>query len=156
MRYHIVTLLFLIFSSSSFAQLGFGDEEQEDPVNVRITQERIGDTVWVKVCFDIQKDWMLYDSVIGGSGPIPLELEVTPFGNLKALTIQKPKLKKKYDEVFGVDILYIEDTGCYKFPYLVTGSGKISFEVAYTFMSCNMVTGVCLPPTSDVVRLNSN
>jgi hypothetical protein len=156
MKSSIFSLFLLLFVHISFAQLGFGDEDQNDPVTVRVTEETKGDTVWIKVCFDIQKDWIIYDSVIGGSGPIPLELEVTANGNLTAASRVKPKLKKKHDEVFGVDILYLEKEGCYLFPYIVKGSGKKSVQVSYTFMSCNMTTGVCLPPISDMVRLNLN
>lgn len=153
------TKIFLLSVLISFSSLvskaqSFLDEEKT-PVKTKVSQlDNTDGSKTIKICFEVEEGWMVYDSLIGGEGPIPLTIEIEEKTNLKELKKIKPKLKKKHDEVFEIDIMYFNSDVCYQIIANPIAEGKpIKITISYQYMCCNLITGVCLPPVYKTTAL---
>jgi hypothetical protein len=104
--------------------------------------------VEMTITLDIDSNWIVYDSIAGEDGPIPFSITVDEPAIVAVQGVIKPiGLHKKHDELFEMDIYYIKGVATYVVKFLETtldASGNVSGS--YEFMSCNLVSGVCLPP----------
>lgn len=121
--------------------------QKADPVKVESSTSVSGDTLTIKVEFSIEKDWMVYDSLGGKVGPIPISFNHDAIQNLSLIEVVKPETKHKYDDIFEVDLWYFSKKSTYELSYKIADMnmpylGTISLE----YMSCNLTNGVCLPP----------
>ena len=104
--------------------------------------------------FTVDSNWIVYDSIAGDNGPIPLSFQML---NAKGVPvnfeIKKPKIKKKFDDLFMMDIYYFEDHASYQFivPSAIKTGSILTMEVEY--MCCNLSTGVCMPPTNQLLKI---
>lgn len=111
----------------------------------------------IKICFKVDENWMVYDAVDGEDGPIPLQIEFSNKINLETPTVQKPKLKSKFDDVFEVNIQYFDTDVCYQLQtQKINPQQEASITIDYQYMMCNLKTGICLPPTSfkEIIIIN--
>ena len=140
----ILSLLFvsIISITSSYAV------EEMLPVEVKQTITEKGDSVILKISFAVSDNWMVYDSIIGEGGPIPLTFDLNTLTNLSLAKILKPKhLHKKHDDIFEVDMLYFKEDVAYEFVFLKEKKGEVySILGSFEFMCCNLTSGVCLAP----------
>ena len=147
----ILSLLFvsIISITSSFAT------EEVLPVEVKQTLIEKGDSVILKISFAVSDNWMVYDSIIGEGGPIPLTFDLNILSNVSLLKISKPAhLHKKHDDIFEVDMLYFKEDVTYEFIFLKEKKSEpYSFLGSFEFMCCNLTSGVCLAPR--VIDINS-
>lgn len=139
----IVFSFFLILASIDL------QAQNLDPVKIESSTSVSGDTLTIMVEFSIEENWMVYDSLGGEVGPIPISFDHNAILNLEFISIKKPKTKHKYDDIFEVDLWYFTNKASYELSYIITDSnlpylGVVSLE----FMSCNLTNGVCLPPKS--------
>ena len=136
-------LLFICFSLVS----ALLQAQVESPVTVTQSKAIKGDTVQLTIDFIVDNDWMVYDSVSSDLGPIPLTFSFDGIQNLTYLNVEKPHLKTKYDDVFEVDLWYFKDTVSYVF-YFKKSDALLESKIlgSFEFMSCNLISGVCLPP----------
>ena len=146
--------LFLLVISILSVNFSFAEEEFL-PVSVEQAIAEKGDTVILSVTFNVSDNWMVYDSIIGDGGPIPLTFNLRTLSNLSLIKIIKPAhLYKKYDDIFEVDMLYFKENVTYQFIFIKTNSAEAySFLGSFEYMCCNLTSGVCLAPK--VVDINS-
>ena len=146
--------LFLLVISILSVNFSFAEEEFL-PVSVEQAIAEKGDTVILSVTFNVSDNWMVYDSIIGVGGPIPLTFNLRTLSNLSLIKKIKPAhLYKKYDDIFEVDMLYFKENVTYQFIFIKTNSAEAySFLGSFEYMCCNLTSGVCLAPK--VVDINS-
>jgi hypothetical protein len=138
-------ILFLLFLT------GFA-KAQDLPVTSDVIQDQ---STNFKICFKVDKNWMVYDKVDGEDGPIPLQIEFNNLQNIKVSNTEKPKLKSKFDDVFEVNIDYFDTNVCYNInTQKINPTQTAQITLDYTYMMCNLKTGICLPPTSVTEVLN--
>lgn len=148
MKIKIFFLSILIsFTSIAVKAQSFLDDEKT-PVKTKVSnQENADGSITINICFDVEEGWMVYDSLIGGDGPIPLTIDIEEKTNIKGIKIIKPKLKKKLDDVFEIEIMYFNSDVCYQIKANPINEDKpIKISISYQYMCCNLISGVCLPP----------
>lgn len=136
-------LLFICFGLTS----GLLQAQAESPVTVAQSKMIKGDTLQLTIDFIVDNDWMVYDSVSSDLGPIPLTFSFVGIQNLTYLNVEKPYLKTKYDDIFEVDLWYFKDTVSYVFNFKkIDALLESKIDGSFEFMSCNLISGICLPP----------
>lgn len=122
-------------------------QNQKEPVEIVSLTSISGDTLQLEINFILQEDWMVYDSLGGDQGPIPLSFNSGEVLNLELIEVVKPKTKHKYDDLFEIDLWYFTDKVSYQLRYKILDLNiPISGTVLLEYMSCNLTSGVCLPP----------
>ena len=146
-------LLLLIISFFSFG-ITFGKNEVF-PIKIEQKIEEKGDSIVLKIKFVVSENWMVYDSIIGEGGPIPLTFDISTSTNVTLLKVNKPpQLHKKHDDIFEVDMLYFQEDVTYKFLFLKFNKTKpYSVSGFFEYMCCNLNSGLCLPPRT--ITINS-
>ncbi|MFL2582486.1 MAG: protein-disulfide reductase DsbD domain-containing protein [Flavobacteriales bacterium] len=143
MKSIITTLLLLVFISAN-AQ---NQNQKQEPVKIESKTLISGDTLTLKIDFNVQEDWMVYDSLADERGPIPLSFNNDAILNLELIKINKPKTKHKYDDIFEVDLWYFTNSVSYELCFKILNSDiPVSGTILLEYMSCNLTSGVCLPP----------
>jgi len=141
MKSIIIALLLLVFVSIN------AQNQKQDPVKIESKTIIYGDTLTFKIDFSVQEDWMVYDSIGANRGPIPLSFNNDAILNLELIKIHKPKTKHKYDDIFDVDLWYFTNRVTYELSYkIINSKAPVSGTVLLEYMSCNLTSGVCLPP----------
>ena len=146
--------IFLLVISILSINFSFAEKDFQS-VSVEQTIAEKADTVILSVAFDVSDNWIVYDSIIGDGGPIPLTFDLSTLSNLSLIKVIKPAhLHKKYDDIFEVDMLYFKENVTYKFVFLKTDKAEAySLLGSFEYMCCNLTSGVCLAPT--IVDINS-
>ncbi len=142
MKNLIATLLLFVGVSFVNAQ-----GEQQEPVKVETSVSKSEGVLTVTINLKVEDGWMVYDSLAGDVGPIPISFDHDLLQNLELIKVKKPKTKHKFDDVFVVDLWYFAHEATYELQYKITDvsvdpSGSVSME----YMCCNLTSGVCLPP----------
>ena len=141
MKSIITTLLLFVFISAN------AQNQKQEPVKIESKTLISGDTLTLKIDFSVQEDWMVYDSLGGDRGPIPLSFNNDAILNLELIKINKPKTKHKYDDIFEVDLWYFTNSVSYELCFKILNSDiPVSGTILLEYMSCNLTSGVCLPP----------
>ena len=136
--------ILLLFVGVSFVS---AQGDQQKPVKVETSVSKSGDELIVTINLKVEDDWIVYDSLDGDVGPIPISFDHDLLQNLELIKIKKPKTKHKFDDVFEVDLWYFAHEAIYELQYKITDksfdpAGSLSME----YMCCNLTSGVCLPP----------
>ncbi|MAW66100.1 MAG: hypothetical protein CMD18_07900 [Flavobacteriales bacterium] len=138
-------LIFLSICILNF--ISTSGQNQKEPVEIEYLTSISGDTLKLEINFIVKDDWMVYDSLGGDQGPIPLSFNNQEILNLEFIEVIKPKTKHKYDDIFEVDLWYFTDHVSYELYYKIADPNTpISGTVLLEYMSCNLTSGVCLPP----------
>ena len=141
--------IFLLFIA--FVSKGQGDL---DPVKISSSSKISGDTLTVEIKFTVQDDWMVYDSLAGEVGPIPLSVSHEGVVGGDFISVKKPALKHKFDDIFEVDLWYFTKEASYEFMYKLANVGSgASGNISLEYMSCNLTSGVCLPPKVEEISV---
>ena len=141
MKSIITTLLLFVFISAN------AQNQKQEPVKIESKTLISGDTLTLKIDFNVQEDWMVYDSLADERGPIPLSFNNDAILNLELIKINKPKTKHKYDDIFEVDLWYFTNSVSYELCFKILNSDiPVSGTILLEYMSCNLTSGVCLPP----------
>ena len=110
----------------------------------------------IEININIDSLWIVYDS-IPGEGPIPFSIQFETLDNFKLISVSKPVLHEKYDEIFETDIFYLKGQNKYIVHLQKIDPNKSSsVSGAFEFMSCNLSTGVCLPPVNNSFHFMGN
>lgn len=121
--------------------------QQQGPVKIESKTLISGDTLTLKIDFNVQEDWMVYDSLADDRGPIPLSFNNDAVLNMELIKINKPKTKHKYDDIFEVDLWYFTNKVSYELCFKIKDTNTpVSGTILLEYMSCNLTSGVCLPP----------
>lgn len=137
--------LLIILSGYAKAQNDFGAPVSENPVKINQSHTQNGDTVIVNISFTVEEGWMVYDSIAGEVGPIPISISYDGSSNVKFISSAKPILKQKYDDIFEVDLWYFQHEANYTFTFVKTNK-VAAVAINGEYMACNLTSGVCLPP----------
>ena len=141
MKSIITVLLFFVFVYAN------AQSQKQDPVNIEANTLISGDTLTLKIDFSVQEDWMVYDSLAADRGPIPLSFNNDAILNLELIKINKPETKHKYDDIFEVDLWYFTNKVSYELCFKILDANiPVSGTILLEYMSCNLTSGVCLPP----------
>lgn len=122
--------------------------KKEEPVKVESVFTEKGDSVYLTINFKLSENWMVYDSIIGDGGPIPLTFDFSVLKNIVLVKIYKPtNLLEKYDDIFEVNMLYFKENVNYKFVFVKIDTNK-SYNLlgSLQYMCCNLISGICLAP----------
>lgn len=123
--------------------------QNDNPVSIRHKLSSKSDTLILAVEFKVDSNWMVYDSIAGEVGPIPISFDFVNQTNLKLIKQVKPKLREKHDEIFDVDLWYFKNIATYQFYFVKVNVGEpYSIILMTEYMSCNLTTGICLPPAT--------
>ena len=120
----------------------------QTPVTFSSSQKKLPDDV-LEVVFQgtIDAGWHVYGTDIADGGPTRAELTletqkgVKPDGKLRATG----KVQKKMDEMFGMEVSYMEGTASFVQRFVIT---EPEYEVSgyLTYGACN--DQICIPPTN--------
>lgn len=141
MRKLVNLLLFALVSVTAMAQF-------QNPVKFSVEQKKISDSEFELVFTGkIDAGWHVYSTDIAEGGPTAAAVDfdvkkgVEPVGKL----IPKGKVHAKFDEMFGMDVTYMEGTAVFVQKMKITES---EYEVKgyLTFGACNDEN--CIPPTT--------
>lgn len=113
-----IALLLLTVLVSANAQ-----NQQQGPVKIESKTLISGDTLTLKIDFNVQEDWMVYDSLADDRGPIPLSFNNDAVLNMELIKINKPKTKHKYDDIFEVDLWYFTNKVSYELCFIGDQTG---------------------------------
>ena len=101
----------------------------------------------VELIFKIQLDhtWHLYSNVQNyKAGPLPAVFEFEPSGSYKLVgDVMAIDVKKKYDDVFEVDVNYFENTAEFRQKIKILSKNPV-IEGSYTYQVCTTVDGKCI------------
>ncbi len=119
----------------------------QNPVTFSVTQKKVGDDA-LEVVFQgtVDAGWHVYGTDIADGGPTRAELTLEtqkglkPDGKLRVTG----KLHKAMDEMFGMEVSYMEGTASFVQRFIIT---EPEYEVAgyLTYGACNDEN--CIPPT---------
>ncbi|MCF0199161.1 MAG: thioredoxin family protein [Bacteroidaceae bacterium] len=119
----------------------------QDPVKFSVKQNKISDSE-LELVFtgNVEKGWHVYGTDIADGGPTKAELTLekqeglTPKGGLKATG----KVHRAMDEMFGMELSYMEGTASFSQKFTITGE-KYAVAGYLTYGACNDQN--CIPPT---------
>jgi thiol:disulfide interchange protein len=140
-------LLFFFLISSLHAQI-----LKPAKWHLKVSKEevKVGDTVDLIFSVDIQKDWYLYSSDFEpDQGPMVTTFSFVPHKGYELVGGIKPvNPKKKFDEMFEMDITYF--TGKAEFRQTIKVlDAKPVIKGTYAYQVCTDVEGKCIPFDDD-------
>jgi thiol:disulfide interchange protein DsbD len=101
----------------------------------------------IEFIFKIQLNdtWHLYSNVQNYKiGPLPTTFEFEPSGSYKLVgDVVAIGAKKKYDDVFEVDVNYFENTAEFRQKVKLLSKNPL-IKGSYTFQVCTTVDGKCI------------
>jgi len=141
MKKIFIASVLVIIATCSFAQYDDVVKNSE-----AFSQDSLG--VELSITLKIDSSWIVYDSIGGQDGPIPFSLSLDENSPWSIDGVVKPNVNKKFDDLFEMNIYYLKGQVTYVFKFSNTAlkAGQV-LSGSYEFMSCNSVSGVCLPPS---------
>ena len=121
---------------------------QSNPVHFTVSQKKVSDTE-IDVVFKgtIAKGWHVYSPDIPADGPIPATITTEKAEGVKAegKLLASGKEIKEYDQIFGMQLRYFENSVTFVQRYKITGK-TYNVKGYLEYGACND-TG-CMPPTA--------
>ena len=121
---------------------------QSNPVHFTVSQKKVSDTE-IDVVFKgtIAKGWHVYSPDIPADGPIPATITTEKAEGVKAEGKLQASGKeiKEYDQIFGMQLRYFENSVTFVQRYKITGK-TYNVKGYLEYGACND-TG-CMPPTA--------
>jgi hypothetical protein len=143
------TVIFYLITVLSIANAS----AQQNPVQWETTVKKISNNVYeVHVKALIESSWHLYSQTTPPGGPLPSEIVFSknPVANFDGAVKEMGELKKEHSEVFGVDVLYFNNT--VDFVQRITTRGiKTNISGTVKYMVCN--DKQCLPPKTIPIQV---
>ena len=143
MKKIIIIILFFCYFGT-FAQ---GTFEGQTVVSTKVEFKKDSLKINLWVSFDAQSNWMIYDSIANGVGPIPVSNNFTKLENVKILGKYSPVVELKHDDLFDADIYYFTRVAAYNVEFQIINTNlPCKIQGNFEYMACNLTSGVCLPP----------
>ncbi len=140
MKRSLILIPFLIACACLRAQL-------QDPVHFRVEQRLAGESrLLVVFTATIDDGWHVYGTDIPSGGPTRAELTVETLEGLELdgeLAV-KGNLRRGVDDIFGMEVSYLEGTATFTQSFRLTG-GAYAVAGRLTYGACSSTN--CLPPT---------
>lgn len=140
-----ILVLFILIAGFTQAQNSFGNEITIEPVKINHTTKISGDSIFVYINFEVEDNWMVYDSLDGEVGPIPISISTEGSTGATMQKIIKPELKQKFDDIFEVNLWYFQHSATYELIFTANEPTAV-INISGEYMACNLTSGVCLPP----------
>ena len=140
----IITASFLLlFATFASAQM------VKNPVAWTATSKKIADKTYeIHLTANLPGDWHIYSQKTPEGGPIPTTITFikNPLVTLNGEAKEIGKMEKKFEPLFGVDVLQFSKKVNFVQVVKLKANVKTSVEVAVEFMVCD--DKQCLPPTT--------
>ncbi len=137
-----------LLAISALALLAFPGGLQDAPVTLNNSIYDDGkDSVTVAFDLKIQRGWHVYSTDMPAGGPVGASVTVDSISGLELcgnLTVAGVEISK-YDDVFGMDVRFFENSVTFSQKFLKTG-GNWYVAGYMTYAACNDVS--CIPPAS--------
>ena len=133
-------LLFATFASAQMVK---------NPVSWTATSKKIADKTYeIHLTATLPGGWHIYSQKTPEGGPIPTEISFTknPLVTLKGEAKEMGKMEKKFEPLFGVDVMQFSNKVNFVQVVNLKANVKTSVEVAVEFMVCDDTQ--CLPPST--------
>ncbi|HRI20473.1 MAG TPA: protein-disulfide reductase DsbD family protein [Panacibacter sp.] len=137
-----LALLFILVCASIYTMAQF-----KDPVKWDFTSVKKSDKVYeITFTANIDKSWHIYSQNTPKGGPRPTKIvfKANPLATITGLAKETGTLKKKHEEVFGVDVNYYDSKVVFTQTVTLKSAVKTSVAGTVDFMVCN--DSECLPP----------
>ncbi len=138
MRTYLILIILLVTTGMVGAQ---------NPVQWQFSATKVKDKMYeVHITAVITEPWSIYSQATPDGGPVPTTISfsknplVVPVGKVK----EQGTLKKKFEEVFDVDVLYYKNKVDFVQVVTLRNSVKTNLTGEVEFMACN--DQQCLPP----------
>lgn len=142
-------ILFLLLSIISFTHL-FAQE----PYSYYVSLEDKGNgEVELTAAFTIDTKWYQYDINIPDGGPMPTNLTIDEIKGAELVGTFKSvnsKLKKKYDDIFQMEVGYYEQQATFVQRIKITDKAVFSLEGVLRSQVCSEIDGQCIPVKIDL------
>jgi len=146
MRKSLFTLILLTLS------LAYGFAQEPAKSTIKLVDKGNGE-VELTTTFKIDPTWHVYDINIPDGGPMPTSLSIenlkgaTKVGSFKAIN---SKLKKKYDDIFQMEVGYYENEVTFVQRLRVTDKTAFTIEGDLRGQVCSEIDGQCIPIKLDI------
>lgn len=124
-----------------------GAVKAQQPVNWSFSSKKVGDKLYeVQLLAEVEEPWHIYSQFTPPGGALPTSIHVNknPLILLQGGIKESGKLKKKYEEVFGMDVKYFEGNVTFTQLVKLKAAVKTNLSGNLEFMVCN--EHECLPP----------
>src|SRR5687768_9817028 len=142
-RFFKTSLLFLLISASSFAQI---QKPAKWTWQASSSTVKTGDEIDLVFKVTIDKDWYIYANDFDPDcGPMLTTVTLTPDPSFATVgTLKAINPKSKHDEIFGCDVKIFEKTGEFRQKIKVR-SANLKIAGTYDGQVCTEVEGSCIP-----------
>ena len=121
--------------------------QAQDPVKWSFSAKKIADKTYeLHMTASVEAPWSIYSQQTPDGGPLPTTFSfsknplVSMVGNVKEMG----SIKKKFEEVFEVDVLYYKDKVDFVQTVKLKNNIKTNITGTLEYMACN--DEQCLPP----------
>ena len=124
----------------SFLYSVYGQAQLKEPVEWKFTAKKISATTYeIYLTAKIEEDWHIYSQSTPAGGPIPTSISFlkNPLVTLSGPIREAGKLEKRFERLFGVEVMQFSD----KVDFIQTVTVKPNVKTALTgtlqYMTCN-------------------
>ena len=121
--------------------------QAQDPVQWSFSAKKIADKTYeLYMTANVESPWSIYSQQTPDGGPLPTSFSFSknPLVNLVGNVKEKGSIKKKFEEVFEVDVLYYKDKVEFVQVIKLKNNIKTNINGTLEYMACN--DEQCLPP----------
>lgn len=121
--------------------------QAQDAVNWSFSSKKIADNTYeITMTANVSSPWHIYSQNTPDGGPQPTEIKFTknPLVTLEGKAKEVGKVIKKYEDVFGIDVLYFDGKAQFVQIVKVKGKAKPTISGTISYMACT--DQECLPP----------
>lgn len=128
--------------------------QAQNPVRWTVKTKKLDSkTCEVSIQAAIEEPWHIYSQTTPDAGPLPTKVVfksnplVELVGNVKEVGL----IRKTYEEVFGIDVKYIEEKAEYVQLIRLKKPVKTNLSVRIEYMACT--DNKCLPPDEAIFNI---
>lgn len=148
MKKSILITAIVFISTFCYAQI-------KDPVHWTYTAKQIkGANYEIRLSATIDNGWHLYSQRSPVGGPVPTTVKFTknPLVTMDGKVKEEGELEKKYEPLFGVNVMQYSGKIAYVQKLKLRSAGKTAISGTIEFMVCN--DKECLPPKTVKFSVN--
>lgn len=128
--------------------------QAQSPVRWTVKTKKLDSkTCEVRIQAAIEEPWHIYSQTTPDAGPLPTKVVFKPnplvefVGNVKEVGL----IRQVYEEVFGIDVKYIEDKAEYVQLIKLKKPIKTNLSISIEYMACT--ENKCLPPDEAIFNI---
>jgi len=131
-KFFFIVLAFVI-STSAQAQI-------KDPVQWKFSAKKVNATTYeIHLTADIEDGWHVYSQFTPDGGPIPTSISFlkNPLVTLNGAIRESGKLEKRFERLFGVEVMQFSDKVDFVQTVTVKENVKTAINGTLQYMTCN-------------------